>query len=202
MEEAADITPEELAKPKKKVILLAALILGVVLLGGGGWLVYQKMTAITAVPEQVHRKPTAAEIVASAEKKLAEMDKQAALRDPGSLPVAPLGEVSVDQLATVISESGERRITARLSNRAQKKLIFAQVDIRFLSASKQVLLTRAVNPLVVAGGLFGDQVEPLEAGTSRLFTVFADDAPASWAGDVDAVVIDFRFGSGVGEVVR
>ncbi len=107
--------------------------------------------------------------------------------------IATQGEVSVDKLLMVVLPDGTRGVDARLFNQSQKKLIKAQVDIRFLRSSGAVLLTRSVNPLVVSGGLFGDQSEPLKAGESRQFTIMADDVPSGWTGHMDAKVSALGF---------
>ncbi|MEO5330920.1 MAG: methane monooxygenase/ammonia monooxygenase subunit B [Magnetococcus sp. YQC-5] len=162
--------------------------------------------------EKAHREPADHEKKAR-DKKLA----AGKFTDGGSLSEAKEGEadlysrpvlsgrdeVSVDQLAMVDMDTGEKRIKARLINHGHQKLTAAQVNIEFLNSSGQVVLSRAVNPLVVSGGIFGDQSEALAPGSSRPFYVLADDAPAGWSGKLGAKVMGFWFGShDDGEEVR
>ncbi|MBF0340392.1 MAG: hypothetical protein HQL95_05440 [Magnetococcales bacterium] len=195
---------EEPKSGKKKILLLGALVIGLVLIVGGGWLVYTKVGAIkgSSEAEQAHREAT------EAEKRLRLSGPLKGIPDGFEGPEAPppitisRQGVSVDQLLIIVLESGERRVQGRLFNHGGQQLSTARVNIEFLSASGQVVLIRPVNPLVVSGGIFGDQSEPLPPGTARRFLVATDDTPASWNGKVEAKVMEARFGVALVEEAR
>lgn len=69
----------------------------------------------------------------------------------------------------------------------------ARLDLLFLDSKEKVLGRRAVNPLVVSGGLYGDKVSPLNPGEKRAFYIDASNTPAGWTSHVAAEMIYYRF---------
>ncbi|MBF0614379.1 MAG: hypothetical protein HQL92_04420 [Magnetococcales bacterium] len=185
--------PAEEARPgKNKLILLGALVVGVIVLAGGGWVVYQKfMGTKSAIEAEIT--PKEAEKPVRFSGPLVGVPSGIEGEEPPAATLARDG-VSVDQLSVVVMESGERNIQARLFNQGRHPLSAARVDMEFLNSKGDVVLVRPVNPLVVTGGLFGDQSEPLATGSARRFMVATDDTPASWSGKLAARIRDLQFG--------
>ncbi|MBF0270555.1 MAG: hypothetical protein HQL98_00575 [Magnetococcales bacterium] len=190
-----EISEQEGSKPgKNKRLLLGALVIGAVLIAGGGWLVATKLLKGMSGAEQAHHE------VAPGEKTVRQTGPLTGLpsgiegpEPPPSLSLSVQG-VSVDQLTVLVMESGERRVQGRVYNQGRQPLMAARVDIQFLNANGEVLLSRPINPMVVSGGVFGDQSEPLPAGTGRTFLVSTDDIPTSWSGKLAARVREIQFG--------
>ncbi|MEO5344926.1 MAG: hypothetical protein H7834_00940 [Magnetococcus sp. YQC-9] len=197
-EQEVEMIDEEAPKPgKKKLLLLGGGAIALVLLLGGGWLFYNKLGAIkgSSEAEQAHREATEAE-----KKFRLPLKVPAGIEGPEPPPVTLARDgVSVDQLALFILESGERRVQGRVFNHGKLPLISARVNIEFLGNAGEVLTARPVNPLVVSGGIFGDQSELLAAGAGRNFLITTDDLPANWNGKLSAKVMGAQFGHPVVE---
>lgn len=69
----------------------------------------------------------------------------------------------------------------------------ARLDLLFLDGHGRVLGRRAVNPLVVSGGLYGDKASPLNPGEKRELYIDASNAPEGWTSHVAAEIIYYRF---------
>ncbi|MBF0427981.1 MAG: hypothetical protein HQL94_03600 [Magnetococcales bacterium] len=186
----AEITQDAESRPNnKKVIFLVAILVGLVLLGVVG-LQYFKRGHVVLEAEQVSRELTSAEKAAALARKqalappVADSAKEAA---PVWNP-ATQGDLAIENYSQIVMETGEVRINAHMFNHGRQPLAAAWVNIDFLNSNGEVLFTRAVNPLVVSGGIFGDQSAPLAEGTGRQFHVSADEVPFGWTGKVDAKV--------------
>ncbi|GAB0057715.1 hypothetical protein SIID45300_02047 [Candidatus Magnetaquicoccaceae bacterium FCR-1] len=203
-QEVESMDEEGTAKPgRKKILLLGGAVIALLLLLGGGWLFYTKLGAIkdSSEAEQAHREAT------EAEKKLRLSGPlkgvPAGIEGPEPPPVTLAKDgVSVDQLAIFILESGERRVQGRVYNHGSQPLIAARVQIEFLGNAGEVLTARPVNPLVISGGIFGDQSEILPSGSGRSFLVTTDELPANWNGKLSAKIMGAQFGRPVTEEAR
>ncbi|MBF0263139.1 MAG: hypothetical protein HQL97_15020 [Magnetococcales bacterium] len=203
-QEVEMVDEEGAAKPgKKKILLLGGAVIILLVLLGGGWLFYTKLGAIkdSTEAEQAHREATESEKKLRLAGPLKGVPAGIEGPEPPSLTLARDG-VSVDQLAIFILESGERRVQGRVYNHGNQPLIAARVQIEFLGNAGEVLTARPINPLVVSGGIFGDQSESLSAGAGRNFLVTTDELPANWNGKLSAKVIGAQFGRPLAEENR
>ncbi|MBF0189636.1 MAG: hypothetical protein HQL99_00630 [Magnetococcales bacterium] len=181
---------------KSRRFLLGGLVIALVLLVGGGWLISTKLGLLKGASEaeQVHREATLEEKSARQPGPLQGLPSGIEGPErPPSLSITVQG-MSVDQLSVLVLESGERRVQGRVYNQGRQPLTAARVDIQFLSSGGEVMLSRPVNPLVVSGGIFGDQSEPLATGSGRYFLVSTDDIPPGWSGKLDARIREVQFG--------
>ena len=103
------------------------------------------------------------------------------------------GVVVVDRVNVQKGENGEKLIQARVQNQGSRYLADSHVDIIFLDSRNRPVLVRGVNPLVISGGLFGDKIQTLAPGSSRIFMVDATDVPDKWSGSVSAEVGSYHF---------
>ncbi|MBF0583118.1 MAG: hypothetical protein HQL80_02645 [Magnetococcales bacterium] len=85
------------------------------------------------------------------------------------------------------------RIRVEIHHFGSRAVDDARLDLLFLDSKNQVLGRRAVNPLVVAGSLYGDQVKPLRPGEIREFFIDASQPPAGWLNNVAAEIVYYRF---------
>lgn len=111
--------------------------------------------------------------------------------DSGSDNFIP-GLVVVDDMKIDSKAMGGPNIQAKIHNYGTQPLENARVDILFLNGSGKVLLRRAINPLVISGGLFGDKIKPLYPGEDRAFHA-AISHPPGWMGRLGVEVISYRF---------
>ncbi|OSM01952.1 hypothetical protein [Magnetofaba australis] len=117
-----------------------------------------------------------------------------ALDDQGNavqVTVETNGPVAVGNFRLGGSVLGHRRLQGDLVNWAEQTLESARVELDFLDRNGHILARRQLDPLVIAGGVFGDQVKPLEAGMSRVFGLDARDLPSAWKGAVRARVLTY-----------
>ncbi|MBF0446814.1 MAG: hypothetical protein HQL67_01290 [Magnetococcales bacterium] len=110
----------------------------------------------------------------------------------GTLQTAA-GVVLIDQVKVQEGDNRERLLQARIHNLGSQYLSDVTLNIRFLSRTGQSVLERAINPLVISGGLFGDKVQTLSPGTSRLFVIDGTEVPGEWSGEISAQVVHYRF---------
>ena len=103
------------------------------------------------------------------------------------------GVVMVDQMQVQNGENSEKLIQARVQNRGGRFLADVRIEVLFFNSRGKPILSRGINPLVISGGLFGDKVQTLAPGSSRIFFVDATDIPPGWSEDVSAKVISYRF---------
>jgi hypothetical protein len=101
------------------------------------------------------------------------------------------GVVMVDQIQVQKGDNNEKVVQARILNQGSRFLIDVHLEILFLDTRGKPVLARGINPLVISGGLFGDKVQTLAPGSSRVFLVDATDVPTSWGGNVRAKVNHF-----------
>lgn len=85
------------------------------------------------------------------------------------------------------------RIQVRMNYTGNRILESARMDILFLDNKATVLGRRAVNPLVISGGLYGDRVKPLHPGEVRTFFADATQAPLGWMDQVSAELVHYQF---------
>ncbi|MEO5376654.1 MAG: hypothetical protein H7832_02540 [Magnetococcus sp. DMHC-6] len=97
--------------------------------------------------------------------------------------------VVVDSVRIERKWDNQRWIEARILNRGGQTLKQAQVNFDFLGRGNEAVYQRKVNPLVVSGGLFGDEVAPLKPMEERIFLVSVDKIPASWEGRIEPRVV-------------
>ncbi|MBF0108067.1 MAG: hypothetical protein HQL76_02670 [Magnetococcales bacterium] len=94
------------------------------------------------------------------------------------------GVVVIDRLRVGVDLFGNRVIRGRVANQGHQSLAHVEVTVEFTEPGGTILQSRRVNPLVISGGLFGDRVQTLKPGGSRIFQVDATDLPTSWSGSV------------------
>lgn len=85
------------------------------------------------------------------------------------------------------------RIHATLNNTSTRPVIDIRVDILFMDGKDRILSRRAINPLVVSGGLFGDKTKPLFPGETRGFQADATQPPSGWINQLKAEVVYYQF---------
>ncbi|MBF0144630.1 MAG: hypothetical protein HQL84_00910 [Magnetococcales bacterium] len=111
--------------------------------------------------------------------------------------VGPKGEgdgvVVVDRLRVGVDTFGNRVIRGRIANQGHQSLAQVEVTVEFTEAGGAIVQSRRVNPLVVSGGLFGDRVQTLKPGDSRMFQLDATDLPDSWTGSVATRIDSHHF---------
>ena len=84
-------------------------------------------------------------------------------------------------------------IQARIHNQSSKYLADVNLDILFLNSRGKTMFKRAINPLVVSGGLFGDKIQTLAPGASRIFIVDATEVPQGWSQEVNYTMVNYSF---------
>ena len=75
----------------------------------------------------------------------------------------------------------------------ERPVIDIRVDILFMDGKDRILSRRAINPLVVSGGLFGDKTKPLFPGETRGFQADATQPPSGWINQLKAEVVYYQF---------
>ncbi|MBF0358218.1 MAG: hypothetical protein HQL70_06385 [Magnetococcales bacterium] len=103
------------------------------------------------------------------------------------------GVVLIDSLQVQKGDNNEQTVQARVQNQSSLFLAEVELDIIFLDGRGNTVLARGVNPLVISGGLFGDKVQTLAPGASRVFVVDATNVPPNWSGSVDYKMHSYRF---------
>lgn len=103
------------------------------------------------------------------------------------------GVVILDQIRVDVDEHKNRVIQGRIANQGSRSLAHVEAKIDFTDAGGGVLQSRLVNPLVVLGGIFGDQVQTLSPGDKRRFQLDASDLPGSWTGSLTMEVQAYHF---------
>nr|CRH08145.1 Protein of unknown function [Candidatus Magnetococcus massalia] len=82
---------------------------------------------------------------------------------------------------------------AELLNQGEKQLEAVVIQVTFQNKQGRLQLTRQVNPLVVGGGILGDQLRPLKVGQVRTFGFSLADLPITWRGKIRMQVQQPRF---------
>ncbi|HAT48761.1 MAG: hypothetical protein HQL07_00910 [Nitrospirae bacterium] len=103
------------------------------------------------------------------------------------------GTVVVDRLQVVTDDFGGRTARGRIVNYGRQSLSRVTALLDFTQPDGGVVISRKINPLVISGGLFGDRIQTLQPGDSRIFQVDASDLPASWKGQVAVLVQSYHF---------
>lgn len=103
------------------------------------------------------------------------------------------GTVVVDRLQVVTDDFGGRIARGRIVNYGRQSLSRVVALLDFTQPDGGVVISRKINPLVISGGLFGDRIQTLQPGDSRMFQVDASDLPTSWKGQVAVLVQSYHF---------
>ncbi|MBF0131095.1 MAG: hypothetical protein HQL75_00705 [Magnetococcales bacterium] len=103
------------------------------------------------------------------------------------------GTVVVDRLQVVTDDFGRRLARGRVVNYGRQSLSRVVALLDFTQPDGDVVISRWINPLVISGGLFGDRIQTLQPGDSRMFQVDASDLPTSWKGQVAVLVQSYHF---------
>ncbi|MBF0459905.1 MAG: hypothetical protein HQL87_00765 [Magnetococcales bacterium] len=111
----------------------------------------------------------------------------------GKSPAFDDGLLIVDSIQVDNTLPNLPRIQVRLSHHGDRTVDNARLDILFLDSKATALARRAVNPLVVAGGLLGDKVKSLRPGEVREFYVDATQAPMGWIDQLTSEVVYYQF---------
>ncbi|MBF0185123.1 MAG: hypothetical protein HQM06_12150 [Magnetococcales bacterium] len=113
--------------------------------------------------------------------------------ESGKSPAFDRGLLLVDQIEIDKSLPEQPRIQVRISHHGNRVVDNARMDILFLDNKATLLARRAVNPLVVSGGLYGDKVKPMRPDEVRDFYVDATQAPLGWLDQVSVELIYYQF---------
>ncbi|MBF0097117.1 MAG: hypothetical protein HQM04_10875 [Magnetococcales bacterium] len=84
-------------------------------------------------------------------------------------------------------------IRVQISHHGNRVVDGARMDILFLDNKATLLARRAVNPLVVSGGLYGDKVKPIRPEEVREFIVDATQAPLGWLDQVSVELVYYQY---------
>ncbi|WP_130471355.1 hypothetical protein [Candidatus Magnetaquicoccus inordinatus] len=113
--------------------------------------------------------------------------------ESGKSPTFDRGLMTVDEVQIDKSLPDQPRIQVRISHHGNRVVDHARMDILFLDNKATLLARRAVNPLVVSGGLYGDKIKPLRPDEVREFYVDATQAPLGWLDQVAVELIYYQF---------
>ena len=111
----------------------------------------------------------------------------------GKTPGFDDGLLVVDQTQVDRTLFDQPRILVRMSHHGDRAVDSARLDILFLDSKSTLLARRAVNPLVISGGLSGDKIKPLRPGEVREFFVDATQAPLGWMDQLSTEVVYYQF---------
>ncbi|MBF0382171.1 MAG: hypothetical protein HQL69_14195 [Magnetococcales bacterium] len=103
------------------------------------------------------------------------------------------GVVLVDNIQVQKGDNNEPLIQARIHNQSSQYLANVHIDILFLNSRGKTMFKRAINPLVISGGLFGDKIQTLAPGASRIFIVDATEVPKGWSQEVNYALVKYNF---------
>ncbi|MBF0416133.1 MAG: hypothetical protein HQL78_07275 [Magnetococcales bacterium] len=103
------------------------------------------------------------------------------------------GVVILDRIRVGVDDYKNRVIQGRITNQGSRNLAYVEAKVDFTESGGNIVQSRLVNPLVVAGGIFGDQVQTLSPGENRRFQLDASDLPESWTGSVTMEVKSYHF---------
>nr|CRH05116.1 conserved protein of unknown function [Candidatus Magnetococcus massalia] len=97
-----------------------------------------------------------------------------------------LGEVRVGRSKDhyPIAPHTERRALSDMTNHTSQNVVKAKVVMEFIDRKGQTIERRELNPLVVSGGVLGDQEQPIKPGETRQFAASINSLPNSWRGKV------------------
>lgn len=119
---------------------------------------------------------------------------------PMLIPVPPKVEsppldgppIVIANLRVTTNRLGEREVVGEVNNQSPLELIEAVVTLQFLSKSDKKVMERDINPLVISGGIFGDEAVVLGPGKTHTFVIPASDIPTTWSGKVKAEVKHYK----------
>jgi hypothetical protein len=103
------------------------------------------------------------------------------------------GVVLIANMQVQKGDNNEQLIQARIHNQSSQYLADVHIDILFLNSRGKTMFKRAINPLVVSGGLFGDKIQTLAPGASRIFIVDATEVPQGWSQEVNYTMVNYSF---------
>ncbi|MBF0435127.1 MAG: hypothetical protein HQL77_07115 [Magnetococcales bacterium] len=103
------------------------------------------------------------------------------------------GVVILDRIRVGVDDYKNRVIQGRITNQGSRNLAYVEAKVDFTESGGNIVQSRLVNPLVVAGGIFGDHVQTLSPGENRRFQLDASDLPESWNGSVTMEVKSYHF---------
>ncbi|MBF0445872.1 MAG: hypothetical protein HQL68_09790 [Magnetococcales bacterium] len=178
---------------------------GVVVLTGYGEFLYEKIPDLANIPyaDEVEQLEQTKDVTGAGEKKITIAKKSTlpsgeVVYTAGSNNIVGKkhtedGVVLIANMQVQKGDNNEQVIQSRIHNQSSKYLANVNLDILFLNSQGKTMFKRAINPLVVSGGLFGDKIQTLAPGASRIFIVDATEVPQGWSQEVNYAVVDYSF---------